>query len=195
MLDLVRSLSSIQAIVQNIKQEKSLLFERLWDAPKAILSLLLLHEGKKNVLIITGGERETRLYDDLCFFSKDPVFSFPSWETLPGEEIPPNPDILGKRFDILRMVSQSKKKHIVLTPLQGILQKVCAPHLLKGKTLEIKKGDEIPFDLIPELLIDLGYRREGVAADKGQFAIRGGILDVFPPHQQDQIRAQLSLEF
>lgn len=188
MLDLMRSLSSIQAIVQNIKQEKSLLFETLWDAPKAILSLLLLHEGKKNVLIITGGERETRLYDDLCFFSKDTVLSFPSWETLPSEEIPPNPDILGKRFDILRTVLQSKRKHIILTPLQGVLQKVCAPHLLKAKILEIKKGDEIPFDLIPELLIDLGYHREGVAADKGQFAIRGGILDVFPLSSFDPYR-------
>ena len=69
MLQKLETFSSIQAIKKAISSEKSLLFEELWDAPKAILSLLLLSHTNKNVLIITGGERETRLYDDLTFFS------------------------------------------------------------------------------------------------------------------------------
>ncbi|NRA90298.1 MAG: transcription-repair coupling factor [Simkaniaceae bacterium] len=187
MLDLFRSYPSVTAISKSLQGERSLLFERLWDTPKALLALLL-QEMEKNVLIITGGERETRLYDDLCFFATAPIHSFPAWEILPGEDIPPNKDILGKRFSILRTLSQKNSGHIVLTPLQGVLQKVCSKHLLKDKTLEIKKGDEISFDLLPELLIDLGYQREGVAADKGQFAIRGGILDVFPLSSFDPYR-------
>ncbi|MCB1107608.1 MAG: transcription-repair coupling factor [Chlamydiia bacterium] len=188
MLDAIKTVPSIKALSEILKQKESLLFEKLWDAPKAILALLLLELAEKNVLIITGGERETRLYDDLCFFSKEAPLSFPSWETLPGEEITPSPDILGKRFEILHFLCTSKKKSIVLTPLQGVLQKVCPPSLLKSKVLEIKKGDELPFDLLPELLHDLGYRREGVAADKGQFALRGGILDLFPLSSFDPYR-------
>ncbi len=180
MLQKIETLPSIHAIKQAIATEKSLLFEGLWDAPKAILSLLLLNNVKKNVLIITGGERETRLYDDLCFFSEKTIFSFPAWETLPGEEIIPNPDIIGKRFEILSSLLTSHDPHIILTPLQGVLQKVCAPSTLKDKQMTIKKGDEIPFDLLPELLVDLGYARKSIAADKGEFAIRGGIVDIFP---------------
>ena len=68
MLDLFRSYPSVTAISKSLQGEHSLLFERLWDTPKALLALLLQEMGK-NVLIITGGERETRLYDDLCFFA------------------------------------------------------------------------------------------------------------------------------
>ena len=180
MLQKIETLSSIQAIKQAVQTEKSLLFEGLWDASKAILSLLLLHHVKKNVLIITGGERETRLYDDLSFFSKGDVFSFPAWETLPGEEIVPSADIIGRRFEILNALLNKNKPKIILTPLQGVLQKICSSETLKDKQMTIKKGDEIPFDLLPELLIDLGYERKTIAADKGEFAIRGGILDLFP---------------
>lgn len=180
MLQKLETFSSIQAIKKAISSEKSLLFEELWDAPKAILSLLLLSHTNKNVLIITGGERETRLYDDLTFFSDGDVFSFPAWETLPGETIIPSSDIIGKRFEILNSLLNKNEPQIILTPLQGILQKVCPPETLKDKQMTIKKGDEIPFDLLPDLLVDLGYERKSVAADKGEFAIRGGIVDIFP---------------
>lgn len=167
-------------MVSGAKQEPRLLFEGLWDTPKAVLSLLFLRETKKNILIITGGERESRLYDDLIFFQKEDIYSFPAWETLPGEEIIPSSDIMGKRFEILHALLENQRPKIILTPLQGALQKVCHPDTLKDKELKIKKGEELPFDLFPEMLIDLGYERKSVAADKGEFAIRGGIVDIFP---------------
>ncbi|MCB1116642.1 MAG: hypothetical protein KDK71_09250, partial [Chlamydiia bacterium] len=83
----METLSSIQVLIEALKKETALLFEGLWDSPKAILSLLSRLHLKKNVLIITGGEREGRLFDDLSFFTKEHLFSFPAWETLPGEEI------------------------------------------------------------------------------------------------------------
>ncbi|MEM8727867.1 MAG: transcription-repair coupling factor, partial [Chlamydiota bacterium] len=103
----------------------------------------------------------------------------PAWETLPGEEIVPGRDIIGKRFEILNTLLKERQPHILLTPLQGVLQRVCHPETLKDKQLTIKKGDELPFDLLPELLVDLGYLRTSIAADKGEFAIRGGIVDIF----------------
>ena len=180
MLKKIKTFSSIQAIEKAVETERSLLFESLWDGPKAVLSLLLLKHLKKNILIITGGERETRLYDDLTFFSEKDVLSFPAWETLPGEEIIPSADIIGKRFEILNTLLKDSHPQIILTPLQGVLQKVCHPETLKNKQMTIKKGDEIPFDLLPEMLVDLGYVRTSIAADKGEFAIRGGIVDIFP---------------
>ncbi|WP_194847260.1 transcription-repair coupling factor [Candidatus Neptunochlamydia vexilliferae] len=186
MLESFAKFPSIQAISEAANGH-SLLFEGLWDSPKAILALLLYQKTGKNILVITGGERETRLFDDLEFFAKG-ALSFPAWELLPGEEIAPSPDIVGKRLEILHTLLKDKKPQIVLTPLQGILQKVSDKALLEEKMLEVKKGDEMPFDLLPEFLVDLGYRRETVAADKGQFAIRGGIVDVFPLSSFDPYR-------
>lgn len=180
MLDKLASFSSIRTILDAVKNEKRLLFEGLWDTPKTVLSLLFAKETKKNILIITGGERESRLHDDLMFFQKEGIYSFPAWETLPGEEIIPSPDIIGKRFEILNALLENSQPTILLTPLQGVLQKVCHPDTLKDKQLKIKKGEELPFDLFPEMLVDLRYERKSVAADKGEFAIRGGIVDIFP---------------
>lgn len=187
-LDTLRTFPSLQTLQSTIQEEKHLLIEGLWDAPKALLALLTLLETRRNIVIITGGERETKLLDDLLFFAEKRILSFPAWETLPGEEIAPSPDIVGKRFETLGALLSRKEPSILLTPLQGILQKLCTPKTFKDKVLKVKKGEKIPFDLLPELLVDLGYKRETVAADKGQFAIRGGILDVFPLSSFDPYR-------
>ena len=89
-------------------KEPSLLIENLWDAPKALIACALGEITHKHVLFISGIERESALFQDLSYFSKKPPLSFPSWETLPGDEIPPNRDIIGKRLEILYHLTQSK---------------------------------------------------------------------------------------
>ncbi len=166
------------------------MIENLWDTPKALLALLFSDLAKKNVVIITGQERDTRLLQDLNYFAKDRTFSFPSWETLPGEEIAPSLDIVGKRLEILHTLNQSKGPQILLAPLQALLQKVCAPSTLKENFLHWEKGTTLPFEELPTLLSKLGYQREAVAADKGQFAVRHGILDIFPVSAFDPYRIE-----
>lgn len=72
--------------------------------------------------------------------------------------------------------------------MPALLQKVPSPKTLKPLLHRWKKGSTIPFDKLPELLISLGYTREAIVTDKGQFAIRGGILDLFPVSSSDPFR-------
>jgi len=128
------------------------------------------------------------LLDDFAYFSDQTILTLPSWETLPGEKIPPSPDIVGKRFEILAKLLSEKNAHILLTSIQGALQKVCSKETLRGKLLNWNKGDEVYFEDLTTVLAKLGYRRETVAADKGEFAVRGGILDIFPISTFDAYR-------
>ena len=169
-------------------KEPSLLIENLWDAPKALIACALGEITHKHVLFISGIERESALFQDLSYFSKKPPLSFPSWETLPGDEIPPNRDIIGKRLEILYHLTQSKDPQIILAPLQAALQKVCAPNTLKKGSSTWKKGLVFPFETLAPFLADLGYQKEAVVTDKGQFALRGGILDLFPISSFDPYR-------
>lgn len=173
-----------------IQKEPSLLIEELWAAPKAALLFIALKATKKNILVITGEKRENRLIDDLDYFDLNPILEFPSWETLPGEEIPPSPDIMGKRFLILHQLLEKKTGQLVFTPLQGILQKIPSPTTIKPLFANWKVGDELPFDSVEEILLKMGYRREKVASDKGEFAIRQGILDLFPLSSFDPVRIE-----
>lgn len=188
MLDPLLSSPSLKRLASLLQSEEALLFEQLWDAPKALLALLALKKLGRPVLILSGEEREEHLLEALLFFDPRCAELFPAWESLPGEGIPPNPDVVGRRFQLLSQLDKGEAPGIILTPLQGALQRVCTRKMLQSKRLEIKKGEELPFNLLPELLLDLGYRREGVAADKGEFAVRGGIVDIFPLSAFDPYR-------
>lgn len=166
--------------------DESLIIEGLWDAPKALIAATLAQ--KKSVLLITGGERTDRFVENLSYFAPTIALEFPAWETLPGEEIPPSPDIIGKRFEALDQLLKPKKPSIVLCSIASLLQKIVPGNVLKPLLHRWKKGTIVPFHTLPDLLHKLGYKRAPVVSDKGEFAIRGGILDLFPVASSDPFR-------
>lgn len=168
------------------------LFEGLWDSPKAYLIADFLKNTGKSVLVLTGGTREDSLFANLSFFAKDPPIEFPAWETLPGEEIPPSPDIIGKRFEALDRLIHKKGPVILLCPIPALLLKVAPPKQLRALLHRWKVGSRIDFDQIPQILTDLGYRRSTVVSDKGEFAVRGGIIDLFPVASSDPFRVEFT---
>lgn len=173
-----------------MSKEPSLLIEGLWEAPKAALLALMQKQLKKNILFITKEQQETKLIDNLDYFEVASYFDFPSWETLPGEDISPSPDIVGKRLEILYQLSQSKTNKVVLCPLQACLQKVVPSDLLLKYCRFLRVKEETSFEALPTWLQELGYRRVPVAADKGEFAVRGGIIDLFPLSSSDPYRIE-----
>lgn len=172
-----------------IQKEPSLLVEGLWDAPKAALLSIAARATGKNILVITGEKRENRLFDDLDYFELK-CLDFPSWEMLPGEEIPPSPDIVGKRLLMLSHLIEEKKQQLVFCPLQALLQKIPSPKALKPLFKTWKVGQEVAFESAAQILTSLGYRREKVASDKGEFALRQGIIDLFPLSSFDPVRIE-----
>ncbi len=174
---------SLQTLLSLIQKERSLLLEELWDAPKALLLALL----DKPILVITSSERDTKLSDDLLFFDKK-VLTLPAWETLPGEDIPPSPDIVGRRLETLSTIATEKTPPIVIAPLQAAMQKVALKEALTTETLHIRVNSELSFDTFPKKLEALGYTRSPVASDKGEYAVRGSLIDVYPVSSFDPVR-------
>ncbi|MEX0961700.1 MAG: transcription-repair coupling factor [Simkaniaceae bacterium] len=165
------------------KTQDNLLLEELWDAPKAFL----LHDYPGPILIIAGSEERSRIFEDLTYFAPSRILELPSWETLPSEEIAPSPDLIGARF---RTLSKLNSKSILVAPLQAVLQKVPPLNILKNLWIHVRTQDEWLFDEIPKQLQDLGYKRVSVVSDKGEFALRGYILDIFPLNTFDPYRIE-----
>ncbi|MBS0625633.1 MAG: transcription-repair coupling factor [Verrucomicrobia bacterium] len=187
--ELIRS-PSLDTLQRAIASGKTLLLEGLWDAPKALIASLASQATGRSILLITGGMREDTLFDDLSQISPDLAVEFPAWETLPGEEILPSPDILGKRFEALHTLIHKATPSVLLCPLPAVLQKVLPKEAVAPMLQTWKKGTSIPFESLPELLTNLGYKRTAVVSDKGEFALRGGILDLFPTASQDPYRIE-----
>lgn len=181
---------SLLAFREMLQKGGSFLVEGLWDTPKAFLASLILQTTGRSVLLVTGGMREDRLFGDLAYFTPGASVEFPAWETLPGEEIAPSPDILGKRFEALSALINRKTPSILLCPLPSLLQKVLPQAAIAPLLSVWEKGTELSFEALPELLTSLGYKRAPVVSDKGEFAIRGGILDVFPVASADPYRIE-----
>ena len=114
---------SLQHFEKALAEGNSFLVEGLWSAPKALLATLAVQATGKSLLLITGGMREDSLFEDISYFDPKLPVEFPAWETLPGEEIPPSPDIIGKRFEALHKLLTKKGPSIVLCPLHALLAK------------------------------------------------------------------------
>ncbi|MCH9627402.1 MAG: Transcription-repair-coupling factor [Chlamydiales bacterium] len=165
----------------------TLVIEELWESPKALLTALIQQATGKHLVILTT---HSQLFDNLPYFSDHVPMEFPAWESLPSEEIPPSPDIVGERYRILRAIQESDSPQLIVSTLQAVLQKLLPPERLERLHLILKKGSEVPFELLPDHLSEMGYHRRAVAADKGEFAVRGGIIDIFPVNSPDPFRIE-----
>jgi transcription-repair coupling factor (superfamily II helicase) len=148
------------------------------------------------VVVATGREAEDvaaalrNLVDDL------ELLEFPSWETLPHERLSPSPETVGKRLKVLTRLhelsnSDARPTHpiIVLASVRAVLQPVVA-HLGDHPPLRLKKGSDY---WLPELtlkLVEMAYQRVDMVTKRGEFAARGGILDIFPTTSEHAVRLE-----
>jgi transcription-repair coupling factor (superfamily II helicase) len=176
---------------QALQNQDSILIEELWNSPKALIASLAQRATGKHILILTGASvEETKLYHDFAIFTDRPVVDYPAWETLPSENIAPSPDIVGERYQVINKIISSSQPHIIISSLSACLQKLISPTYFQLLHLTIKVRENTPFEKLIESLVENGYRRCPVAGDKGEFAVRGGIIDVFPVSSPDPFRIE-----
>jgi len=139
-----------------------------------------LSEKKPWLLVTPSREEALTLQDDLATWLPDvPVLLCPSWETLPQDMETPDPELIGERQKAFHHLLQGKAG-VVVSPLMGALQGTLPPEEWLDEVLILRKGAEAPMDL-KERLVALGYERLPQVLRSGQFAARGGILDLASP--------------
>lgn len=190
--DLALKNTALQKCLSLLRGGTSVVVEELWEGPKALLASLALDATSKNIVIITEDSPGAPLFCDLSFLSTSPLLEFPAWETLPSEEVAPTNDTMGERYDVLRTLLSSKEPLFITTTLPSLLQKVVSPQDLSSLLITFTKGEEFPFEQLPELLTQIGYHRAPLCSEKGTFAQRGGILDLFPATSPHPFRLEFS---
>ncbi|MCB1247183.1 MAG: transcription-repair coupling factor, partial [Acidimicrobiia bacterium] len=134
--------------------------------------------------LIVPGEREAEeLAEDIELFTND-VHHLPAWETLPFEHVSPNVVTMGRRV-VARHALQRNPGSIIVGSVRAVTQRV-SPTTVDPIGLEA--GSEVDFDGLVASLVDLGYTRVDRTEARGDFSVRGGIVDVYPPDADDPIR-------
>ncbi|WP_106536978.1 transcription-repair coupling factor [Haloactinopolyspora alba] len=145
------------------------------------------------VLAVTATGREAEdLVDALrCLLPHDSVAEFPAWETLPHERLSPRGDTVGRRLALLRRLvhpeDESERVKVVVAPVRSVLQPQVAG-LAELRPVRLRVGDEVGFEDVVDRLAGAAYSRVDLVERRGEFAVRGGIVDVFPPTEEHPVR-------
>ncbi|WP_448135509.1 transcription-repair coupling factor [Stenotrophomonas rhizophila] len=119
-----------------------------------------------------------------------PVVAFPDWETLPYDAFSPHPDIISQRLAALHQLP-TLTRGIVVVPVQTLLQRLAPRKYIIGGSFDLKVGQRLDLDAEKRRLEAAAYRNVPQVMDPGDFAVRGGLLDVFPMGAQTPLRIEL----
>ncbi|MCA1711023.1 MAG: transcription-repair coupling factor [Actinobacteria bacterium] len=153
----------------------------------------------RTVLAVTATGREAEdLVDALgSLVDGARVALFPSWETLPHERLSPRADTVGRRLAVLRRLAHPSDDDpatgpldVVVAPVRSILQPQ-VPGLGDLEPVQLQQGQDVQLDEVVQRLVDISYARVELVEKRGEFAVRGGILDVFPPTEEHPVRVEL----
>ncbi|MEN9655041.1 MAG: transcription-repair-coupling factor, partial [Chlamydiota bacterium] len=191
MLPHLNKITSLKHLAQGLQKKGAFAISELASGAKGALLTFLAQETKKPLLVVSEGVSEDALFQDIAFFLQHEPVEFPAWETLPKDEIAPSLDIVGKRYLAMYKLLHNSGPLICLTSLHALLQRVIPPTQLKARSGIWKKGSAVPFAQIESFLTALGYRRGPVVTDKGEFALRGSIVDIFPVSAASPYRVEI----
>ena len=144
----------------------------------------------------TGREAEDLVVALRAFLPTESVAHLPSWETLPHERLSPRSDTVGRRLAVLRRLAHPDPGdpaygpiRVLVVPVRALLQPL-ARGLGDLVPVALHVGDERPLADVVEALADAAYTRTDLVERRGEFAVRGGILDVFPPTEDHPLRVE-----
>jgi transcription-repair coupling factor (superfamily II helicase) len=158
----------------------------------ALLVAELLRSGLDKLIVISATQENAEEFcRELLFFSggaPQPTL-FPAWDAAPFSATSPHPDISGARLDTLFRL-QNGLSRVTVMPVASALQKVLQRRILKESSCYLLAGEDFERDELLVKLVRMGYANVPLVEDRGTFAVRGGILDIFPPNLSAPVRIE-----
>jgi transcription-repair coupling factor (superfamily II helicase) len=165
------------------------------DSKKRIIAPSSLHPflaairaNERPLLIVTGSSRTSEdLANDLRELH-DCVYEFPAWETLPHERLSPRSDTVAQRIStLIELNTKQSQNPIVVTPVRGLIHRIINS-LAQTPVRELAVGGQCDLKELIDHLGELAYQRTDLVERRGEFAVRGGIVDVFLPLASQPVR-------
>ncbi len=166
------------------------------SAPAYVVSRLSGQLRVPFLIIAPDTETAEEVRRELGFYcgSEDSVLYFPPWESAPFDSASPHPEITGERFRTLYQLMDGKVS-LVVTTIAAVLQRLLPRRTLGAVSHYLVAGEEVERDELLGKLLNLGYSNVPLVEDKGTFAVRGGILDIFPPDRVEPVRIEFFGDF
>ncbi|MCG7518126.1 transcription-repair coupling factor [Ruegeria sp. Ofav3-42] len=166
-------------------------------APEGFDAQLVLNEiarsGGPVCHVARDDKRMEAMRAALAFFAPDmPVFVFPGWDCLPYDRVSPNADIAAARVATLAaLVHQMPDRFVLLTTLNAATQRVPARDVLREAAFTARVNQRVDETALRNFLVRMGFTQSPTVMEPGDYAIRGGIIDIFPPGESGPVRLDL----
>ena len=181
-----------QRLLDYLKRDKtSIGINGISDSAKSYVINALLQEMHKPLIVVTHNDIEARnIYEDLGMYTTE-VYYFPTKEVVFYNIDAISGDLRWARLKVIKEMLKKSKNKIIITSIENLMTLYSPVELFKSYSFNFKTGDEIEFKDISKKLIESGYEKMKVIDGKGQFAIKGGIMDIFPPNSSHPYRIEL----
>ena len=164
----------------------------LRGSASAAASGAVANAGRRLVVVAHDAEGARRLAEDLAFFTKEDVLVLADEETSPYAQV--NPDrraAMARMATLSRLACSPKPPRVLVTTATGLARKVVPRSVVRTHTHRIVAEDGLDRDWLIARLAETGYIRVPLVEDPGSFAVRGALLDVWPPNEIDPVRVEL----
>ncbi|MDO5735685.1 MAG: transcription-repair coupling factor [Propionibacteriaceae bacterium] len=156
-----------------------------------VAAAMVAAESGRTVLLVTSTYREAeQLTGEMeSLLGEEAVCYYPAWETLPHERLSPRPDTVGRRLSVLRRLrgDASQVPQVVVAPVRSVLQPQVRG-LSAMQPVTVTAGQEYELSALLSDLVGAAYNRVDLVERRGEFAVRGGIVDVFAPTMEHPVR-------
>ncbi len=166
----------------------------VWGAPQGYDAYLAAEAARRRngpVLFVALDDVQADAAERaLQFFAPSlSVLSFPAWDCLPYDRVSPKPDIESRRLATLAALARdADKPAVIVTTINAVLQRVPPKDVIAGASFAAKNGAEVDREALVAFLSGNGYVRAGTVREPGDFALRGGIVDLWPPGEEQPLR-------
>jgi transcription-repair coupling factor (superfamily II helicase) len=164
------------------------------DAARALVTAALAGLSSRRPLVLavpTSSEAERLSHDLAAYLGEEAVELFPAWETLPFERVSPGVETMGRRMRALwRLRQGDDAPRVVVASVRALVQRI-GPHVAEVEPVVLRPGQQLDRDDLVSELVGAGYRREEMVEHRGEVAVRGSIVDVFPSTADRPVRIDL----
>ncbi|MCU0640692.1 MAG: transcription-repair coupling factor [Candidatus Margulisbacteria bacterium] len=176
-------------IARSISLPAQRAFTGLPGASRAAVIAALAEKEKNLVVITASGIKAERLAQECALFSARHPVIFPALDSLPDDTILPSKELIGERLRVVAGWARHEAQ-LVITTLKAVGQKTVG----ETDNLDLRLGGSVGLENLIGKLINLGYKRFDIVGERGEFSVRGGIIDLYPINQPAAVRLELAAD-
>lgn len=193
-IDFTSQLKLVQEWIKDPKQAVTVEGLRGSASAYFLTRLYQLEKGRSILVVAADQNRGELLMEDLQYFFhyqnlKTRPFFFPSWELLPYEPLSPLNEISGERLEILNRIRTGENLFLI-APVEALMQRVTPRHSLQKLVFSLKSKDEVAREILETCLAENGFSRSPLVENRGEYSVRGDIVDFFQPGSKNPVRIE-----